>query len=144
MRRKAAVRAWVASARADLVAAQVLSEADRESIDPSTVAFHAQQCVEKALKAWLMELAIDFRPTHDLNVLLNLLPSEVSDRLDPGIRRLTPYAVAMRYPSPSGDPMALIAGPDWPEADQAVGLAFRTMQLVCAAVLEVDEAGPIG
>ena len=35
--------------------------------------FHAQQAIEKALKAWLAARAIDFPLTHDISRLLGLL-----------------------------------------------------------------------
>lgn len=61
--------------------------------------FHAQQAVEKALKAVLMLQGIPFRKTHDLNLLANLvmeggLPLPYSpDELT----SLNPHAVAFRY-----------------------------------------------
>ena len=35
--------------------------------------FHAQQTVEKALKAWLSQLKIEYPKTHDISFLLKLL-----------------------------------------------------------------------
>ena len=37
------------------------------------ICFHAQQCIEKYLKAWLQEANIRPPRTHELNVLLNLI-----------------------------------------------------------------------
>jgi HEPN domain-containing protein len=39
-----------------------------------TVCFHAQQCVEKYLKARLVYLGIDFYKTHDISKIVRLLP----------------------------------------------------------------------
>lgn len=61
--------------------------------------FHAQQAVEKALKAVLSDAGVAFRRTHDIAELLDLLadfglPSPPhADRLD----ELNPFAVEMRY-----------------------------------------------
>lgn len=61
--------------------------------------FHAQQAVEKALKALLCLRDIDFPRTHDLESLLNRLAD--SGPLPPvsttRLRPLTPYAVDFRY-----------------------------------------------
>jgi HEPN domain-containing protein len=65
----------------------------------ASTCFHAQQCVEKALKAVLSARQVFFRRTHDLEEITNLLteagatpPFTVDD-----YRRLSPYAVEMRY-----------------------------------------------
>jgi HEPN domain-containing protein len=63
------------------------------------IGFHAQQAVEKLLKAVLMHSSIQYRRTHDLVELLDLLrenglsyPPELEE-----VRRLTPFAAAFRY-----------------------------------------------
>ena len=64
------------------------------------VCFHAQQCVEKLLKAYLFEHNIEFTYTHDIRRLLNLaivLQPNWSEFLDES-SRLTSYAVEARYP----------------------------------------------
>ncbi len=62
--------------------------------------FHAQQCVEKYLKAQLQEHGIPFERTHNLIHLLDLLlprhPLWESTRTALG--QLTNYAVTFRYP----------------------------------------------
>jgi HEPN domain-containing protein len=64
------------------------------------VCFHAQQCAEKYLKAFLLQRQIPFRPIHDLEVLLgSTIPVSpefefVRDRL----LLLNDYAVDIRYP----------------------------------------------
>ncbi len=40
------------------------------------VCFHAQQAVEKGMKALLVDLDVDFPRTHDLKFLLNLIKSK--------------------------------------------------------------------
>ncbi|MBI2307062.1 MAG: HEPN domain-containing protein [Rhodocyclales bacterium] len=68
-------------------------------IGDAIVGFHAQQAVEKALKSVLSAHRVEFRRTHDIAELLDLLfdhqlaaPPD-ADRLD----ELNPYAVDARY-----------------------------------------------
>ena len=70
-----------------------------EDCPTDTVCFHAQQCVEKYLKAMLVLEGIDFPKTHNLKSLMGLLP----DRACPSLsaeeqQRLTDYATGARYP----------------------------------------------
>ena len=65
----------------------------------STTCFHAQQAVEKCLKAVMFERGILFPPVHDLARLTLVLlehgvaiPCSVDD-----LRRLNPFAVTFRY-----------------------------------------------
>ena len=60
--------------------------------------FHAQQAVEKALKAWLAFFDVQYPRTHDLTLLLSLL--EVNGQDVNGFQdlvELNPYAVQYRY-----------------------------------------------
>lgn len=61
--------------------------------------FHAQQCVEKALKAVITANQIYFRYTHDLGVLHKLLTEAavVPPFTAAEFERLTPSAVELRY-----------------------------------------------
>jgi len=64
-----------------------------------TVCFHAQQCVEKHLKAILVLKGIDFPKTHDLEKLLSLIPAESRpDLSEEEQAHLTEYATGARYP----------------------------------------------
>lgn len=60
--------------------------------------FHAQQAIEKSLKAWLAVLALDFPLTHDLSRLLELL-EEAGQAMDAywPLVEFTVYAVQARY-----------------------------------------------
>jgi len=71
------------------------------------VGFHAQQAVEKALKAVLAVRGVEFPFTHDIAVLIELsedagfeIPANLVDA-----DHLTPYATALRYGL--GDPDAV-------------------------------------
>lgn len=73
--------------------------ADHPDGDAGAACFHAQQCVEKALKAVLTLHQVDFPRTHNLEVLAGLVvglgvasPVPLMD-----LRRLNPYAVNFRY-----------------------------------------------
>ncbi len=69
-------------------------------VDLATTGFHAQQAVEKALKALLIDHGVEFRRTHDLQLLADLIAEDLSLPLpvsDASLRRLTPFAVEVRY-----------------------------------------------
>jgi HEPN domain-containing protein len=68
-------------------------------IDDATIRFHAQQAVEKLLKAWLAHLGVDFPRVHRLETLVDLLaahghrlPDDVGE-----LGRLTPFGTLYRY-----------------------------------------------
>ena len=70
--------------------------------------FHAQQAVEKLLKAWLTWLGVEYPRTHDLSMLLNDLKElgrDVSPFYD--LIEFNPYAVQYRYEAfeDMGDPL---------------------------------------
>ena len=61
--------------------------------------FHAQQAAEKSLKALLVLHRIQFPYTHNVKILVDLLPPEVTRT--PAVleaARLTDYAFTTRYP----------------------------------------------
>ena len=63
------------------------------------ICFHAQQCIEKYLKAWLQEANIRPPRTHELNVLLNLIvPTHPEWRAwRTAFADFQPHAVDVRY-----------------------------------------------
>jgi HEPN domain-containing protein len=64
-----------------------------------TVCFHAQQCVEKYVKALLVLHGVDFPRTHDLEALVGLLPRRIEPPLTLDEQDLlTEYATGARYP----------------------------------------------
>lgn len=81
----------------DEAAAKAMLETD--AVSDAIVCFHAQQAVEKALKAALAARGVDFPFTHDLAGLIELCGNEgltVSSDLNDA-DRLTPYGVRIRY-----------------------------------------------
>lgn len=95
---------WAQKADGDYAAAKQLAQATAPVHD--AICFHAQQCVEKYLKAWLQEANIAFRRTHDLEELLDLiLPSVPAwQKWQPDFLILTTHAVDFRYPGKSSTP----------------------------------------
>jgi HEPN domain-containing protein len=109
---------WVAKAESDLKAAVYLLEMDDEC-PADTVGFHAQQCVEKYLKSFLVLKGIDFPKTHDIGRILSLFPEDVRVPLSAEEQRtLINYATATRYPG-DYEPVTFI------EAKSAVRMARR-------------------
>ena len=89
---------WLTRAEHDLrVARYLLTMPDPP---PESVGFHAQQCAEKALKAFLTLHQVLFERRHDLNYLIDLcLPLESDfEQFRVEADELTPYAVEFRYP----------------------------------------------
>jgi HEPN domain-containing protein len=88
---------WLRYARSDLALASVQRPAD-VLLDP--LCFHAQQAVEKSLKAVLLSKGIQFPYTHDIARLITLV-SEAAvpwpEDLDQAAG-LSEYAVGTRYP----------------------------------------------
>ena len=65
----------------------------------SSVCFHAQQYLEKVMKAVLVSNAVVFRHTHDLEKLADLLEQQGLDLplSRAQLKRLNPFAVTIRY-----------------------------------------------
>ncbi len=98
------VKEWVAKAEADFAtAARELSTTESPNFD--AVCFHAQQCVEKLMKALLINLSVVPPRSHDL--------ADLGRRLDPvskqwswpveELRFLTRASIDFRYPGESAD-----------------------------------------
>ncbi len=90
---------WVSKAEDDYVmAGRGLMPGEPPIADG--VCFHAQQCVEKYLKAFLTGQRIPFPRIHTLTLLLDLcLPFDAQfDSLRPELATLQNYAIAVRYP----------------------------------------------
>jgi len=86
------IREWLAKADNDLkTAAYTLTLGIDCPTD--TVCFHAQQCVEKHIKALLVSLAIVFPKSHNIHALRALLPSKLRPKMERKVQdRLTRYA----------------------------------------------------
>jgi HEPN domain-containing protein len=99
---RTSTREWVAKAEEDFLAASALNRPRKRPLW-NVVSFHAQQTVEKYLKARMEEAGLSVPKTHDLPHLLNLVtPVEPlwSSYLS-AFSLLVSYAVAARYPGSS-------------------------------------------
>ena len=130
LRRRAAA-AWLADAFAELANARSLAAHPDEGTAPFASAFHAQQAVEKAIKALLVWHGVDFPPRHDLGLLLDLVPVGATVK-DLNVRGLSVYAVEQRYAAGTADPMNLIERPTWDDAQAAIAEAGDALSRVSA------------
>jgi HEPN domain-containing protein len=117
------LREWVEKAENDLTAAvQILKLGKVAPTD--TVCFHAQQCVEKYLKAILVYRAIPVPKMHDIQVLMKLVPPRCRPQLTVAQQKqVTTYAAVTRYPEAGLD--IVLA-----EARRAVAVARRVRRAV--------------
>ncbi len=77
--------------------------ADDTDIDDSIIGFHAQQCVEKALKVALVLEDVELPRTHDLESLVEQVEEagiKVPEELA-SVDWLTPWAAELRYDEPT-------------------------------------------
>lgn len=91
-------KAWIERAEEDYLLAQ--SAIRRKSPLTYGATFHAQQCIEKYLKALLISRQVDFPRSHDL-AALGYLCKQVGIILpidDDALEFLTAYAVETHYP----------------------------------------------
>lgn len=86
---------WIGKADQDLRAARLLLDAI-----PEQAAFHAQQALEKTLKALLVARCQDVRKTHDISTLVVLVrphwPTLIADPFP--LEALTSWYIGSRYP----------------------------------------------
>ncbi len=106
------VRNWILKANNDLK----IAKDEIITTDPATdaVCFHAQQCSEKYLKAYLSFCDKPVLKTHNLSRIVQTCVEKDSDFVvlfEKGIDDLTSYAIEVRYPDdfyfPSAEEAAL-------------------------------------
>jgi len=99
---------WLAYADEDLRLAQHSLTITIASPPYRLIAYHAQQCAEKCLKAHLVLQHVDFPYTHNLAHLLDLCAPHVpwTESLRDA-EELTPFAITARYPTSSPRPATL-------------------------------------
>jgi|SRR6056297_701553 len=95
--KKAYISNWLFRAREDISVMQNLEQSGLEYY-VSTICFHAQQAVEKYLKAYLILHDIDFPRTHDVDYLLLECQKIDANQFDFDFRSLTEFGVSVRYP----------------------------------------------
>jgi HEPN domain-containing protein len=92
-------------------AALVRHVADDVDIADAIVGFHAQQAVEKSIKAVLAAYDVEYGKTHQLNYLVRLLTEKGIDVPSSVIEadELSPWAVEFRYETDSEPPLDRVA-----------------------------------
>ena len=114
---------WIRFAREDLRVAEWAFSAEIYN----QACFHAQQCVEKVLKAWLRYRGTLPPRTHQLSLLLALLPDEVLADFRIEITLLDRFYIPTRYPDALAG--ALPDGlPDVTDAQEALDVARGVLQ----------------
>ena len=98
-------------------AAAVKALVDRDEIADDILGFHAQQAVEKAIKAVLTLAGVDYPRTHDIRHLVDQLrqPGSAPPTAVEEAAWLTAWATEFRYvdpPPPSLDREAALAAAD--------------------------------
>jgi len=99
-----------------------------EGVTDAGIGYHAQQALEKAIKAVLAFNGIKFPFTHSLEYLRDTCKEseiELPSTLD-GMEELTPFAAAERYGSPT--PIGLDRDKALAWASTAVGWAWRQIE----------------
>jgi HEPN domain-containing protein len=92
------VKEWISFAEDDLRMALCARQL-KSNVPYRLIAFHAQQCAEKYLKAYLVFRNVDFPYTHSIATLMKLCGKDI-----PWIEKiqdadlLTPYVITARYP----------------------------------------------
>lgn len=91
-------------ANQDRTAFHILKDAPSASL--ASTCFHAQQCIEKTIKAVLVSFQIIFRPTHDLLKLADILTQNQLPLPLPAqeLQQLNPCAVTWCYHSTDTPP----------------------------------------
>ncbi len=93
------VKQWLIHGDEDLRLATHAMILQAEEAPYRLIAYHAQQCAEKYLKAFLVYCVVDFPYTHNISILLELCgehadwPVELQDA-----EQLTLYSITTRYP----------------------------------------------
>ena len=132
---------WIRFAREDL---RVAEWAFSTQIYNQTC-FHAQQCVEKALKAWLSHQGTLPPRTHQLSLLMALLTEDVLPDLRPAITLLDRFYIPTRYPDalPGALPEGLPGAADAQEAlDVARQVLQQTQQQMALDLTDEEENRP--
>lgn len=88
---------WLFRAKEDIAVIDSLFGTD-PVLYASTICFHAQQAVEKFLKAFLIYHNIDFPRTHDLDYLLLECRKIDPNAFNIDLGSLSDFGVSIRYP----------------------------------------------
>ena len=100
--KKSLIDEWIQKAESDLMACRRLSKQGLADV-ADVVCFHAQQCAEKYLKAYLNSKKREAPKIHSLKILVELCCQidEEFQTLLPDAGQLEEYAIEFRYPGES-------------------------------------------
>ena len=132
--KRSLVRKWLTKSRRDLLSAKRLARGSEPYLD--TAIYHCQQCVEKAVKGWLVYHDLSFEKTHDLRFLATLA-SEVEPKFTEWFdvaEQVSPYATSYRYPGEDLEPSEK-------EYQQAFRSASQFYDFVCS-LLPIELSAP--
>jgi HEPN domain-containing protein len=118
------IKKWILKAENDLKIAK--DEMLTENPATDAICFHAQQCVEKYLKAYLISKDKETSKTHDILFLIKqclLIDIEFNYLLELNADSLTSYAVEIRYPEE-------FYFPSLEEAKEAIEICEKVKQFV--------------
>ncbi len=88
---------WLFRANEDIAVLNNLFKSD-PSFYASSICYHAQQAVEKFLKAFLVFHSVDFKRTHDVDFLLAECKKIESKDFDIDLGSLADFGISLRYP----------------------------------------------
>ena len=90
---------WAETAEEDYAIVKLIQQAPTQGLN-NPICFHAQQCIEKYLKAWLQEANLPVPRPHDVKELLDLIvPTLPAWRAwEAAFSAFDKYAVDARYP----------------------------------------------
>ena len=92
------VKRWLVKANNDLKVAENEIRLSPDDMVTEAICFHCEQAVEKFLKTYLITRNIEFKKTHNLEVLLELCIKEDAEFEKINVGNLSFYAVEVRYP----------------------------------------------
>lgn len=96
------------------------------------VCFHAQQCIEKSLKGYLVFKKKNYPKTHGLLKLASLMPELNLKTLHPELALVEDYYVPVRYPDAAAG-MKASGPPNREEAAEALQTAEKVFEIVSDA-----------
>jgi HEPN domain-containing protein len=123
---------WLKAANDDLL---TINEIVDNSFLTHITAFHAQQCVEKAMKAILEEYEIDYPKIHKLVKLKTLVPVELKDIDEDMLFILDDLYIESRYPGELG--LLPNGKPTLEDAKEFYQFAQQLFNQICV-ILEFD------
>lgn len=117
------VRQWLHKAESDLL--NIRNNLAAERIPTDTVCFHAQQAIEKFLKAVLIANGRNIAKTHDLVKLLTDVADIIPELLqyEERLEEISEYSVGVRYPDDYYEPELV-------EAEKAFAVAQQIEKIV--------------